>query len=141
MKKITKILIFFSIFLMLIMPALSLAADTPLVPCNNNNAPVTNSDGSITQPVKCDFNQLMNMVNIVIKFLLFDMAIPIAAIMFTFAGFELVTSGGSTEKRGLAKKVFTNAVIGLIIAVACWLIVDSVLHIMGYNGAWIGFNP
>jgi uncharacterized protein HemY len=67
------------------------------------------------------------------------MVIPIAAILFAFAGFELVTSGGSTEKRGIAKKVFTNVVIGLVIAMACWLIVELLIHILGYKGAWIGF--
>jgi hypothetical protein len=123
MKKITKFLIFISIFIMLIMPALSLAQDVPLVTCTTN----------------CGFNDLMSLINRVIHFLLFDMAIPIAAIMFTYAGFELVTSGGSTEKRGLAKKVFTNTVLGLIIAFACWIIVSTVLYFMGYSGAWIGF--
>ena len=113
---------------MLIIPALSLAqtatsTGSGLVPCTTN----------------CSFNDLMTLVNTVIKFLLFDMAIPIAAIMFVYAGFELVTSGGSTEKRGLAKKVFTNTAIGLILAFACWIIVSTVLYFMGYSGAWIGF--
>ncbi len=100
-----------------------------LVPCDN-------SSGNL-----CDFNALMKLVNTVIKFILYDMVIPIAAIMFVYAGFELVTSGGSTEKRGIAKKVFTNAVIGLIIAVAAFLIIRTILSILGYSGSWIGFNP
>jgi hypothetical protein len=137
MQKTKKILIFLIVFLVLLMPTLSLAAG--LVPCNNNNTPVTNSDGTVTQPIPCDFVQLVNLVNTVIKFILFGMVIPIAAIMFVYAGFELVTSGGSTEKRGLAKKVFTNTVIGLIFAVASWLIVRTILLILGYSGAWIGF--
>lgn len=98
-----------------------------LVPCDNSTA----------QP--CNFNALMNMVNTIIHFILFDLALPITAIMFAFAGFELVTSGGSTEKRGTAKKVFTNAVVGFIIAMAGYLIIETILHILGYDGAWIGF--
>lgn len=133
MTKITKILIPIFIFLILIAPALSFAQQlnppgpNGLVPCDN----------SASNP--CGFAQLMTLVNNVINFILYGMVIPIAAILFAFAGFELVTSGGSTEKRGTAKKVFTNVVIGLVIAMACWLIVKLVLTILGYQGAWIGF--
>ncbi|KKS99985.1 MAG: hypothetical protein UW07_C0008G0017 [Candidatus Nomurabacteria bacterium GW2011_GWF2_43_8] len=128
MKKISKFIIFTSIFLILIAPALSFAAQNPptgLVPC---------MDGK-----DCDFGKLMLLIDNVIKFILFKMAIPIAAIMFAYAGFELVTSGGSTEKRGIAKKVFTNTALGLIIAVAAWLIIKTILSILGYEGVWIGF--
>lgn len=125
MKKITKSLIFISIFLILIMPALSLADG--LVPCDNNIIP-------------CDFDQLMNLVNTVIHFILFYMVIPIAAIMFAYAGFLLVTAGGEVASaRTKAKNIFTNALIGLILAVACWLIISTILSILGYEGAWIGF--
>lgn len=137
MKKIKKFVIrnytFVIVLALLIMPAISLAQtlNTPgpngLVPCDNSTA----------NP--CGFNQLMTLINNVINFILYGMVIPIAAILFAYAGFELVTSGGSTEKRGLAKKVFTNVVIGLVIAMACWLIVKLVLGILGYSGTWVPF--
>ena len=87
----------------------------------------------------CGWNELMALINKVIKFILFDMAIPIAAIMFVYAGVLLVTSGGDTSARTKAKSVFTNVAIGLILAVACWLIIRTILSILGYNGTWIGF--
>ncbi len=125
MQKTKKILVFLAVFLILVMPALSFAyhLGDPLVPACTN----------------CSWKDLMDLVNNVITFILEGMVIPIAAIMFVYAGFELVTSGGSTEKIGIAKKVFTNTVIGLILAVASWLIVKTILSILGYNGAWIGF--
>ena len=114
---------------MLLTPALSLAAG--LVPC-----------GTTANPKPCDFNQLMNLVNTVIKFILYDMVIPIAAIMFAYAGFLMVTAGQETSgARTKAKSIFTNAVIGLIFAVAAFLIVRTILSILGYQGSWIGFNP
>lgn len=121
------------------MPVVSFAAwtpGTPLVPCDNTP---TVTGTSVTYAHPCNFNALMTMVNTVISFILFGMAIPIAAIMFVYAGFELVTSGGSTEKRGIAKKVFTHAVIGIVLAVAAWVIVNTILSILGYSGGWIGF--
>ena len=100
-----------------------------LVPCDNSTA----------NP--CNFTALLTMVNTIIHFILFGMVIPIAAIMFAYAGFLMVTAGGeAAHARTKAKEIFTNAVIGLIIAAACWLIVATILHILGYDGSWIGLK-
>ena len=112
------------------MPVLSFAAaGDPLVPCLTKN-----------NPGPCDFNALMTLVNTVIHFILFYMAIPIAAIMFIYAGFLLVTAGGEAAgARTKAKSIFLNTLIGLVLAVAAWLIIMTILSILGYDGAWIGF--
>jgi hypothetical protein len=135
MKKNKKLLIlsytFVIILTLLVMPIISFAAEVApnngLVTCDNVNTP-------------CNFNSLMDTVNKVITFVLKDMVIPIAAIMFAYAGFLLVTSGGSTENRGKAKRIFTDAVIGLALAVAGWLIISTILAILGYDGTWIGLH-
>ncbi|OGI67449.1 hypothetical protein A2823_00970 [Candidatus Nomurabacteria bacterium RIFCSPHIGHO2_01_FULL_41_91] len=132
MKKTKKFLIFISIFLILVMPVLSLAytLGEPLVPpCSTAAA-----------PEQCGWGQLMGLVDNVITFILKYMAVPIAAIMFAYAGFLLVTAGGEAAgARTKAKSIFTNAAIGLILAVAAWLIIKTILAILGYEGAWIGF--
>jgi hypothetical protein len=127
MNKITKFFINILALAVLITPFISIAytLGDPLVP----ECPSTG----------CAWKELMVLVDNIITFIIKYMAIPIAAIMFAYAGFELVSSGGSTEKRGVAKSVFTNAVIGLIIVVAAWLIIKTILSILGYKGAWIGF--
>ena len=70
------------------------------------------------------------------------MVIPIAAIMFAYAGFELVTSGGSTEKKSKAKEIFTNVAIGLVLSAGAFVIIHTILSIVGYStGAgwnWFG---
>ena len=103
------------------MPLVSFA---DLVACKNN----------------CQFNDLMTLINTVVKFIFVDLAVPIAAIMFFYAGIKLVTSGGSPEARSSAKNIFTNAVIGLALAACAWLIVSTILSILGYNATWIGFK-
>jgi hypothetical protein len=116
---------FLFLALILIVPGFSLAAG--LVPCDT--------------AATCNFTAFMTLVNKVITFILFDLALPIAAIMFAYAGILLITAGGETaHARTKAKKIFINAVIGLILAVACWLIISTILTIMGYNGAWIGLK-
>jgi hypothetical protein len=152
MKKIKIFAIYFLVFLVLIIPAISLAQPTmispngkSLVPCNNtpvmNGGTVSmNPDGTVQYQKQCDWNALMSLVNNIINFILYYMAIPIAAIMFAYAGFLMVTAGGEAAgARTKAKGIFTNAVIGLVLAAACWLIIKLILSVTGYNGAWIGF--
>ena len=162
MTKTIKIFISLAIFLILLFPVISFAqfvgpcpegtynngtACVPnqsggwggLVPCNSNNAPVKNSDGTVTQPIPCDFNAFLALINTVIRFVLFYMAVPIAAIMFFYAGYLMVTSGGSSESKTKAKSIFSNTVLGLVFAAGAWLIIMTILSILGYEGAWIGF--
>src|SRR3989338_9016795 len=128
MKKITKYIIILSIFLMLVLPVISLAV-----------APPNGSEGLVPCTDDCDFNALMDLVNRVIHFILFDMAIPIAAIMFAYAGILMISAGGeAASARTKAKGIFFNAVVGLLIACAAWLIIRTVLSILGFDGGWIG---
>ena len=99
-------------------------------------------DGKIVggEFIQCGFGEFLNLVNRVVSFILFSLVVPIAAIMFFYAGFIMITSGGeSADGRTKAKKIFTNAVIGLVLAAAAWLIVNTILSILGYSGTWIGF--
>jgi hypothetical protein len=88
----------------------------------------------------CGFDDILILINTVINFILFKMVVPIAAIMFAYAGFELVTSGGETSKREKAKGIFTNVAIGLIIAVAAFLIVQTILSIVEVDPDWGWFG-
>ncbi len=100
---------------------------TGLIPCVNN----------------CGFADIMKLINGVVGFIFKDLVIPISAIMFAYAGFELVTSGGSTEKKSQAKKIFLNVAIGLAFAAGAYLIVHAILGIVGVNTGngwnWFGF--
>ena len=132
MNKLIKFVIrnyvFVIVFMLLILPSISFAVyklGDPLVPCTDGKA--------------CDFNQLMTLVNNVITFILEYMAIPIAAIMFAYAGFLLVTAQGG-EAKSKAKNIFSDAVIGLIIAMAAFLFIKLILSTLGFTGAsWVGF--
>ena len=111
---------------------------TPVVTPTNDTT-VTPAGGLVPCSINCGFKELLQLVNNFIKFILFVMAVPIAALMFVYAGFEMVTSGGSVEKAKKAKNVFTNAAIGLTLAAASWLIIELILSTLGYSGSWIGF--
>src|SRR3989344_4256103 len=131
MKKIVKSLIPVFVFMLLIAPAFSLAAEPwkGLVPCDTTD-----------NPKPCDFNAFLNMINLIIQFILFNLAIPVSAIMFAYAGFLMVTAGeSSSEAKTKAKGIFLNTLYGLVLAAGAWLIVRTLLSILGYDGGWIGF--
>ncbi len=104
-----------------------------LVPCGT----LKDATGKITN--MCKFNDFIKLVNNVVNFVLFYLALPLAAIMFCYAGFLMVTSGGSTERVSKARKIFTNVALGLALAAASWLIIKVILTTLGYDGSWIGF--
>ena len=134
MKKTTKFLIHLFVFMMLVLPIVSLAATDP--------APIASDSGLVGCKDNCGWKELMNMINNIIQFILFKMAIPISAIMFAYAGFKLVTAGSDApEARNQAKSIFSNTAMGLVFAAASWLIIRTILGILGWNGSWIGFNP
>lgn len=130
MKKKTNIIIAnLVVFSALVSPAFLFAqsdTDVGLVKCFNG--------------AECGWKELIGMINGVINFLLFKMAVPIAAIMFFYAGFKMVTAGGeAAHAREQAKSIFSSTVVGLVVAVASWIIVKTIFSILGYEGDWIGF--
>ena len=126
-KIFTQGLISLVVLLILIIPIVSMGKG--LVPDCDNQTPAT----------MCDFNKFMELINKVISFILFYLAVPVAAVMFAYAGFLLVTAGESVaEARTKAREIFLNTLYGLVLAAGAWLIVRTLLHILGYNGAWIG---
>lgn len=114
-----------------------------LIPCGieryREGTKIDNVDVGGTVKDYCTFKDLLTLINTVINFILFKLAIPIAAIMFCYVGFLMVTSGGSSESRDVAKRVGGNVVKGLILAAASYIIVKAVLVALGFDGSWIGF--
>lgn len=55
----------------------------------------------------------------------------IAVIMILYAGFQWMTAGGNEDKVASAKKIISAAVVGLIIILLAWAIVNFVLKTAG----------
>jgi type IV secretory pathway VirB2 component (pilin) len=55
----------------------------------------------------------------------------IAVIMILYAGFQWMTAGGNEDKVSSAKKIISAAIIGLIIILLAWAIVNFVLKTAG----------
>ncbi len=67
-------------------------------------------------------------------------AVVLSAILFAYAGFKLLTAGGNTEVYAQGKRIFGNVLIGLIIILAGWIVVDTLMRTFtgsGLTGAGI----
>src|SRR3989344_1730509 len=75
----------------------------------------------------CTICDIWALADKVINFLLFTLATPILIVVLIAGGFIYLTSGGNPKKTETAKGLITSAIVGIIIAFAAWLIVDTIL--------------
>lgn len=80
---------------------------------------------TMTNP--CTFKDLVELINNVIKFLLFNIATPLIALILMYTGYLYLTAGGSSGQTEKVRHILFNAVIGYIVALAAWLIVKTIL--------------
>jgi len=118
MKKI----ILFSIFYFLLS---TLIVEAALVPCGTSTTP------------PCTWCHLMQLIKNVIDFLMY-IVIPLAAVMIVVGGIFIMTAGGSTERVSKGREIVTAAIVGLLIALLSWLIIDTIIKIIagGSFGPW-----
>ena len=91
----------------------------PLVQCGVGPG-IVNS----TSCQACNLAQLVqNLINFAI-----GLSIPIAVVLFAWAGALYFTSGANPEHVNDAKKILNNALIGFLIAITGWLVINTLLH-------------
>jgi hypothetical protein len=141
MQTLKKSIFFLLVLAIFITPVLSFGQEEGLVPCGKP-APAWTVSGT-GEPAEqlveeCGFNHLMELVNNVVEFILVKMAVPIAAIMFAYAGITLIAAQGA-EGKTKAKTIFVNTAIGLVLVAGAYLIIRTILSIVGFDGGWLGF--
>jgi uncharacterized membrane protein YgcG len=113
------------ILLLLVLPVLStlplLAAAAGLVPCGGAKEP------------RCETCHVMQLVNGVIGWLVLILG-TVAAIIIVYAGFKLVMSGGNRHAMEDAKELISNMLIGYVIVLAGWLLIDTGMKMLLTNG-------
>ncbi len=122
MKKLASVLLF-GIFL--VAPLFTLA--NGLVPCG----------GIGEQP--CQSCDVVNLVNNVIQWLVVVLG-TIAALVIIYAGVKLVISGGNQAAMEESKSMITNIIIGYIIVLSGWLLIDFGMKALIDEGAFGVWN-
>ncbi len=82
----------------------------------------------------CILATFQNAINFLVAF-----SAVIITIFIAWAGVTYMTSGGSPEKRSTANRRIMNAVIGLVITLCAWLLIDSLMKVIYNPNA--GFGP
>lgn len=120
------------------------ACITPTPPVSTNPTLTTDSGaGLVPCTDKCGFDDILKLINKIVNFLLFTLAVPISAIMFAYAGFLMMVPGSeSASKKQQGKDIFLNVALGLVFVAGAWLIIHTILVIAGYNTgfSWFGLE-
>lgn len=98
----------------------------PIVPCNDNCT-------------VCDFWHLGSNI---INFITFNLALPIASLLFIVAGVIFLFAGGNENTVTRARGIFVNTFIGLVIIFSSWLIIDTFIKTVAkseFSAAWESF--
>ena len=106
-------------------PAVSLAQSAltnRIVPCDGVNCTV------------CDIAIVaQNVLNTAIFVL-----VALSAVLFAYAGWKMLTAQGNTESYSQGKSIFGNVVLGLVIILAGWIVIDTLMKTMTNSsfGPW-----
>lgn len=77
--------------------------------------------------VDCDFNSLMMLANNIISFLMFSVAVPLAAIGFTFMGGKMILYSNKVSAVSEAKEGMESIAIGFAIMLGAFVLIKVVL--------------
>lgn len=122
-----KILPFFLLLAGILGP--NIATAQGLVPCSD--------------PAECDWDAFVGMINGLIEWLII-IATSVAVLLFMYAGFLYLTSGGDDAKIKQAKTIFINTAIGFAIMLMAWLLVETIFNLLtseGWRDANSGLLP
>lgn len=77
----------------------------------------------------CNFCDAANVGINIINYM-FELVFSLAILSIIAGAIIFMTGGASEEKLSMGKKMMTNAVTGLAIALASWIIVNTLIHVL-----------
>ncbi|MBX4192345.1 pilin [Candidatus Parcubacteria bacterium] len=115
----------------------STGATAPVVPVTSNPLPPPGGSEIQTQTgglvpctgINCNLCAAGRLIQNIINFMI-GISIPLAALLFAWAGALYWSSGASPGNKDRAKHIFTDAIIGFVIAIAAFLIVQTILKVL-----------
>lgn len=80
----------------------------------------------------CTYCDLLKLLKGVINFLMY-IIFPLATIMIVWGGIVIMTARESPERVKQGRSIITAAVVGILIALLSWLILDTIIQVMAPN--------
>ena len=100
--------------------------------------------GGADQPA-CTYCNLLQLVKNVMDFMLY-LVFPLATIGIIVGGFYIMMAAGSTSRVQKGRQYITAAVVGILIALLAWTVLDTILKVISPNfqagslGPWNQLN-
>ncbi|OGC84703.1 hypothetical protein A3F55_02455 [Candidatus Adlerbacteria bacterium RIFCSPHIGHO2_12_FULL_53_18] len=140
MQKQRALLFFVAALLWLSIPLIADAQG--LVPCGVWEGPIPEQNTPayseyIRTTTGCDLCSLGQLMQNIINFLI-GLSVSVAAAMFAYAGFLYVTGGSNPTQISKAHKIFKSVLIGFLIAISAYLVVQTLLSVVFDQDFWIG---
>lgn len=131
--------------LFILLPLLALFALVPGVTfAAGFFGPILPQSGSChCDPLPLDWGCVLQVIQNLIQFAV-SFGVILMVLWIAYAGFSLMVSGGSPEARSQGKTRIMNAIVGILVILSAWLIVDFVMKILYEpNAAFSGgvFGP
>jgi hypothetical protein len=132
--RISRVSTYLAILFFAVSPVVSFAqtGGTPgnIIPdCNQT---INATTGQFDNP--CDFQDLLQLLRNIIRFVVFYLTLPALTIGIGYAGFLLLTSMGDSGKRNNAKDILVSIAIGLFWMFTAWFVVEAIYSGLGYGG-------
>lgn len=86
--------------------------------------------------VNCGWLELVGLAKNILDFMIY-LSVPIAAIAFMYAGWLYLSARGNTGQISKAHGIFLNVVIGLIIVLVAWGVVDLIIDSLLKPGSYV----
>jgi hypothetical protein len=86
---------------------------------------------------ECTFCDFMQLVRNILNFILF-LTMVTAGALFAWAGWLFATSGGSGANHQKAKNIFKNVIIGLVLVLGAYTIVNTLMKMLVANDFSLG---
>lgn len=87
----------------------------------------------------CDLCSLAQLIQNIANFLL-GLSVPAAALLFAWAGIRLFAARGVPEHINAAKKIFMTVLIGFLIIVSAWALINTALQMLLKGGQLSQWN-
>ncbi len=109
----------------LALPLVAYAAAIPFL------GPIISQEGEFAR-CPAGWGALIIIVNNIIRLLITLAIVLVAPLMISWAGFLLVVNPFNSGAKEQAKKILTNTIVGIVIALAGWMIVNALMVVL-YN--------
>ena len=103
-----------------------------LVPCGRH---CDDLETAVREDVPCTLCHILVLIKRIIDFATGIIAFPILVLMIIVGGITWITAGGSESRISRGKEIIRTAVIAIIILLAAWLIIDTVIVFLTPAGA------